>query len=301
MTRKRYLILISLLVFIGVAAFILIPEVTASNQFDGERALADVATQLSFGDRSPGTTGHARTVAWIKDTLKQAGWEFSTVGAPHMGADITNIVATRNFTQNKPTLWIGAHFDSRRYADNDPDPSKRSLPVPGANDGASGVAVLLELARTLPKELPVNLQLIFIDAEDQGRIADWDWIIGSRQLASLSTDLPDQVIIIDMIGDADQTIYYEANSHRAISEAIWAISDEKGYAEFFIPEVRHSMLDDHTPFVELGIPAIDIIDFDYAHWHTTSDTADKVSAASLQRIGAILTEYVVNFDKYQKE
>ena len=93
------------------------------------------------------------------------------------------------------------------------------------------------------------------------------------------------VIIVDMIGDADQQIYYERNSDQSLSERLWSVASEQGYGEVFVPEYRFSMLDDHTPFLERGIPAVDIIDFDYPYWHTTGDTLDKVSAESLESVG----------------
>jgi Zn-dependent M28 family amino/carboxypeptidase len=173
------------------------------------------------------------------------------------------------------------------YADNDPDPAQHTNPVPGANDGASGVAVLLELARSLPEET-VPVWLVFFDAEDNGRIEGWDWILGSREFVANNPVQPRAAIIVDMIGDADLNIYQELNSNPELTDEIWAIASELGYESKFIPEYKHSMLDDHTPFVQAGIPAVDIIDFDYPYWHTVQDTPDKVSAESLDAVGETL-------------
>ncbi len=186
---------------------------------------------------------------------------------------------------------LGAHYDTRFFADHDPDESKRKQPVPGANDGASGVAVLLELARTLPPEID-STWLVFFDAEDNGRIEGWDWILGSRAFAEEMDFTPNAVVIVDMIGDADLNIYFEKNSNEQIRAEIWKKANELGYPQF-INEEKYSILDDHTPFLEMGIPAVDVIDFDYPYWHTTEDTLDKVSAESLEAVGNTLWHWVV--------
>jgi glutaminyl-peptide cyclotransferase len=190
-----------------------------------------------------------------------------------------------------PIIILGAHYDTRRMADQ--DPVRPTDPVPGANDGASGVAVLLELARTLDRQrVPHEVWLAFFDAEDNGRLDGWDWIIGSRYMADNLTVQPEAMILVDMIGDADQQIYLELNSDPQLSAALWATAASLGYGQHFIPAPRFTMIDDHIPFKERGIPAVDIIDFDYPHWHTTADTADKVSAASLERVGRTLEAYL---------
>ena len=188
----------------------------------------------------------------------------------------------------KQWVILGAHYDSRISADQDPDLNMRHLPVTGANDGASGVAVLLELARSLPQDLDREVWLVFFDLEDQGNQEGWEWILGSRAFADSLEGKPDAVVIIDMIGDADLNLYREANSDPQLTDQIWGLADELGYSSIFINSVKFSILDDHLPFIEKGIPAIDIIDFDYPYWHTVQDTADKVSAQSLEVIGRVL-------------
>jgi Zn-dependent M28 family amino/carboxypeptidase len=187
---------------------------------------------------------------------------------------------------------LGAHYDTRIFADNDPDPSNHSLPVPGANDGASGVAILLELARVLPED-SVPVWLVFFDAEDNGRIDTWDWILGSTEFVENNPVQPQAVVIVDMIGDADLNIYKEKNSNSELTNEIWNIAKSLEYDSVFFPEYKHSMIDDHTPFLRAGIPAVDIIDFDYPYWHTLQDTPDKVSGASLQAVGETLQVWVV--------
>lgn len=258
--------------------------------FDGQRAYKDVQTQVAFGARVPGSPGHAQAQEWIRTVLESAGWQVEIQEAEVLGHPVENIVAKRN--DEAPQIIIGAHYDSRMFADSDPDPIQHTNFVPGANDGASGVAVLLELARSLP-ENTAPIWLVFFDAEDNGRIEGWDWILGSREFVRNNPVRPQAVIIVDMIGDADLNIYKERNSNIRLTDEIWETAKSLGYESIFIPEYKHSMLDDHTPFVEAGIPAIDIIDFDYPYWHTVQDTPDKVSAESLQAVGETLHTWVM--------
>lgn len=258
--------------------------------FDGQRAYADVQTQVSFGPRIPGTPGHDKIREWIMNEAIVAGWQFETQASETMGHTIYNLIAKNS--EQAPQIIIGAHYDSRIYSDNDPDPANHTKPVPGANDGASGVSVLLELARSLP-ENTVPIWLVFFDAEDNGRIESWDWILGSREFVKNNPLRPRAVIIVDMIGDADLNIYRERNSNVELTDAIWATAKSLSHDDKFIDEDGYSMLDDHTPFVEAGIPAIDIIDFDYPYWHTIQDTPDKVSAESLQVVGETLRTWVI--------
>lgn len=262
----------------------------ASVRFDGQRAYADVETQVAFGARIPGSEGHAKVQEWMREELESAGWQVEVQESETLGHPIQNIVAKRG--DASPQIILGAHYDTRMFADNDPDPAKHSLPVPGANDGASGVAVLLELARVLPDDT-VPVWLVFFDAEDNGRIPGWDWILGSREFVRNNPLQPQAVVIVDMIGDSDLNIYKERNSDLALTGEIWTVANSLGYGNVFIPEYKFSMLDDHTPFLEAGIPAVDIIDFDYPYWHTVQDTPDKVSAESLQAVGEILHAWVI--------
>lgn len=258
--------------------------------FDGSRAYLDVQTQVDMGPRTPGSAGHAQVREWMREELEKAGWLVEVHESERLGNPIFNIIAKRN--DEPPQIILAAHYDTRFFADNDPDESKRTQPVPGANDGASGVAVLLELARTLPDDIPPTW-LVFFDTEDNGRIEGWDWILGSRAFVEEIPVTPQAVVIVDMIGDADLNLYYEMNSNEAIRAEIWGTAAELGYGNVFIQTEKHSMLDDHTPFLEKGIPAVDIIDFDYPYWHTTEDTADKVSAESLGAVGDTLWHWLV--------
>ena len=295
MTKKSialYLTIIGLLLVSAVGwymyALLSQPE-PASVSFDGQRAYADVQTQVAFGPRSPGTDGHAQIVAWMRAELESAGWQVEVQESEALGHPVQNIVAKRG--DASPQIILGAHYDSRMYADNDPDPANHTQPVPAANDGASGVAVLLELARTLPKD-SVPTWLVFFDAEDNGRIEGWDWILGSREFVKNNVLQPRAVVVIDMIGDADLNIHKERNSNAGLTDEIWGVANSLGYEKQFIAEYKYSMEDDHTPFLEAGIPAVDIIDFDYPYWHTVGDTTDKVSAESLEVVGKTLWTWI---------
>ena len=257
--------------------------------FDGQRAYEDVKTQVEFGPRVPGTAGHAQIQEWIRSELEAAGWKVEIQESEALGHPIRNIVARRN--DESPQIILGAHYDTRLYADNDPDSSNHREYVPGANDGASGVAVLLELARTLPEDTAPTW-LVFFDAEDNGNIEGWDWILGSREFVRNNSFQPSAVVIVDMIGDADLNIYKEYNSNPELTDQIWNAAKSLGYESTFISDYKHSMLDDHTPFLEAGIPAVDIIDFDYPYWHTLQDTVDKVSAESLEIVGRTVWTWV---------
>ncbi len=258
--------------------------------FSGDDAYAWVTRQCEIGYRFPGTEAHRQTGDLIISTLEQLDWEVSTQEFPYMGIAVRNILAWKG---SGPAVLLGAHYDTRPQADME-DPTKA---VMGANDGASGVAVLLELARVLDVEASGHqAYLAFFDAEDSGNLNGWDWIAGSTYMASAwgkSGEAPLQaMVLVDMIGDADLQIYYEHNSDAALRAEIWAVAEALGYKEQFIKEVRHSLIDDHIPFARLGIPAIDIIDFDYPYWHTTQDTPDKVSADSLAAVGRTLEDWL---------
>lgn len=296
MTKRAaalYLIIIGLLLTLVIgwytASFLTVGP--APVMFDGQRALADVQAQAAFGPRTPGSEGHNKVRAWLRAKLESAGWMVEVHRTHRLGHPIFNIIAKRNAAP--PQIILGAHYDTRLVSDHDPDPAKQPQPGLGANDGASGVAVLLELARTLPAGIPPTW-LVFFDAEDQGRIEGWDWILGSSAFVEELDPKPQAVVIVDMVGDTDLNIYYEINSDAPLRAEIWETAAGLGYGDVFIQREKHSILDDHHPFLRAGIPAVDIIDFDYPYWHTTQDTPDKVSAASLQAVGETLWTWVTN-------
>jgi len=245
--------------------------------------------------------------------LRDLGWETSedwhTVDFGPVLTPVRNLVASFG---DGPTIIIGAHYDSRIYATRDPDTARLLQRVIGANDAGSGVGVLLELARVLIHYyLPNNeIRLVFFDAEDNGDIQPWaqwsqmsgvgtgGWLIGSSFYAAglnLETEEIQEMILVDMVGDMDQRFPMEGYSSQLapdLTHAIWAAAADLGYGDYFIPEVRSSITDDHLPFLQRGIPAVDIIDLDYPYWHTTGDTLDKISPDSLERVGRVLQAYL---------
>lgn len=265
------------------------PSATAAAkaQFDGDRAFVYLEEQMALGPRYPGSLGHTAVRDYIQDELTSLGWAVEAQTFDYQGFPAMNIIGRANEGQGD-VIILGAHYDTRAIADQTPGSEE---PVPGAVDGASGVAVLLELARTLAlDELPAEIWLAFFDVEDNGGggIPGWDWIAGSTYMAENLTIEPAAMVLVDMVGDADQQLYYEGNSDRELQAELWAIAAQLGYGDVFIPELRHTMIDDHLPFARRGIPAVDIIDFDYPYWHTVEDTADKASPESLLRVGRTL-------------
>jgi glutaminyl-peptide cyclotransferase len=260
-------------------------------RFDGGRALRDIETQMKMGPRTVGSPAHAKVVDWMAGELKSAGWKVEIQETPYNSFKIRNVAGKRGTA--KPWIILGAHFDSRLWADQDPDRSKRKSPVPGANDAASGVAVLLELARVLPKDLDKRIELVMLDAEDNGEIPGWNWCLGSELYAAGLTGKPDAVVIIDMIGDADLNIYREQFSDQGLTSELFKTAARLKVRQF-IDEPKYAMDDDHIPFIKRGMRAADLIDFDYPYWHTTADTTDKVSAASLQAVGDVLLAWLTD-------
>ncbi|HWQ83269.1 MAG TPA: M28 family peptidase [Anaerolineales bacterium] len=279
-------------------AFTQTPEATEPPimDFSGERALQDVVTQVEFGPRTPGSPAHTQTVEFIKTSLEANGWSVEIQESIYQGQTVRNVVARTG--SGSPLLLFGAHYDTRIYADHDPNPANHTQPVPGANDGASGVGVLLELGRVLSARMarlegkPGQVWLVFFDAEDNGRIPGWDWIMGSRAFVDQLTVRPDATVIVDMIGDADLNAYLEKNSTPELRDEIWGIAAGLGYGDQIINELKYGMTDDHTPFLNAGLPAVDMIDFDYPYWHTVDDTVDKVAPASLEVVGNTLVAWI---------
>jgi hypothetical protein len=269
------------------------PETGEEIAFDGQRAYEQLQAQMAFGPRWPGSPAHDEAGDYIVSELEALGWQVEEQFFDYQGAQGRNIIARANLDL-KDAIILGAHYDTRRLADQTPGAAEEQRPVPGAVDGASGVAVLLELARSLDlDQVSGEVWLAFFDLEDNGggAIAGWDWIVGSTYMAQNLSIAPDAVramILVDMIGDVDQQLYYEGNSDEKLREEIWDVAAGLGYDNAFVPEVKYTMIDDHVPFTRQGIPAVDIIDFDYPYWHTTEDTADKASAESLERVGRTL-------------
>jgi glutaminyl-peptide cyclotransferase len=260
----------------------------ASDQFDGSRAFTHVVKQDEFGPRPVGSEAGRKTAEYIATELEQLGWTTEMQEFTYRGVPGVNVVAAKGAG---PLILLGAHYDTRLVADR--DPVDRTQPVPGANDGGSGVAVLLELARVLNLDKAgAEVWLAFFDAEDQGNIDGWPFSVGAAEMAQHLSAEPQAVVIVDMVGDAKQEIYFERNSDARLMRVLWSIATELGYEEHFIAQYQHSIIDDHLPFAQRGIPAVDIIDFDYPYWHTAEDTPDKVRPESLERVGRVLETWL---------
>jgi hypothetical protein len=267
-------------------------------RFDGERAMTLLTELCNLGPRVPGTGAHAEALAFLADHLREHAdrveFEVFPASDPPYSPEIqlTNVVA-RFDPGRTPRILLGAHWDSRPYADEDPDSTRHDQPVLGANDAASACAVLLHLAELFKEQAPaVGVDLVFFDGEDGGLENQHEtYCLGSREhVRRLRQPRPAYAIVVDMIGDRDLTIYAEAHSManaREIVHTVWGRAAHLGISEF-MAEVRYEVFDDHIPFLLAGIPAIDIIDFDYPHWHTVADTPDKCSAASLAVVGEVL-------------
>jgi Zn-dependent M28 family amino/carboxypeptidase len=209
---------------------------------------------------------------------------------------LVNIIA-RFQLDSRERIVIGAHWDSRPMADMDPDASHRNQPIPGANDGASGVAVILQLARLFSQEPPpVGVDLVLFDGEDSGQSGDLQsWCLGSRYYAmNLRGELPRWGIVLDMIGEKNAVYSMEINSldqTPRLVHTLWSLAENlKLYC--FDPNPGTAVWDDHMMLNKYGIPSIDIIDFDYPYWHTLEDTPDKCSAESLEHVGTLLVKWI---------
>jgi hypothetical protein len=271
-------------------------SVRAVPPFDGKRAKVWVERQVAHGPRIPGTAAHQACLADLERELRALAADVRRHEAQRRGIHLTNLVATFR-PEAAERVFLMAHWDTRPWADEDPDPAQRRTGVPGANDGASGVAVLLEVARALAVEsAPRGVDLFLVDAEDGGSHQDpTSWCLGSQSLAEeLATYRPKLGILLDMVGDANLRLPMEANSLRFAgvqTRWLWALASSRG-EKAFVAEVGPAVTDDHIAFLQRGIPTIDVIDFTYPYWHTTADTPDKVSAESLAIVGRVVLEAV---------
>ena len=261
--------------------------------FNGTRAFTYLEAQCAFGPRPPGSDNLTRCGNYIISNLQTAGWLVQTQNWTFQGTPLRNIVAG---AQAAPQLVLLAHYDTRPYADREPDPANRTRHILGASDGASGVAALLELAAVLPDAARDAVALLFVDAEDSGGLAGWPWIVGSTHYVSTLTAVQRSgiraAILLDMIGDIDLQLKRETHSSAPLLDDIWQTAADLNYSSIFLNVAGWTLTDDHIPFLQAGIPAADIIDFDYPYWHTLADTPDKCSPTSLEVVGRVIEEYV---------
>jgi hypothetical protein len=278
-------------------------EARPPREFQGTTAFQYLETQVSFGPRIPGTPAHQRMRGWLDsllrhraDTLVVQDWNHVTASGDTLAQ--TNFIA--RFRPSAPErIMFLAHWDSRPHADSPTSPDS-TKPVPGANDGGSGVALLLGVADVLQRAPPgIGVDLLFVDGEDYGDFTKTpdDVLIGSRYYAAhqIAGGALLYAVLFDLIADKDLQIYQEGNSlvgAPEVVELVWDTAKDLGYGGYFVASPRHTLIDDHLELQKVGIHAIDVVDFDYPAWHTVGDTIDKVSAASLQVVGDVAVALV---------
>lgn len=269
----------------------------AAQRFDGAQALRWVEHQVAAGPRIPNTPGHRAVGAWIEAELRRRADSVEVQSFTHATRagdtlQLRNIIARFRVADPNRVLYL-AHWDTRPAADQDPDPAKRGLPVPGANDGASGVALLLGVADVLARTPPsVGVDLVLVDGEDYGSFEGPDALIGSRYFAR---HLPAGYqplfgVVWDMVGDREQEFPQEGYSldrSPEVVERVWSVAEALGLGRVFRSRRGTYVSDDHLPLLEAGLRVIDVIDFEYDAWHTSQDTPDRVSAESLANVGRV--------------
>lgn len=268
-------------------------------EFDGAKAMDYVRAQLAFGPRVPGTAAHRQAGEWLvaefgarADTVRQQIWTHTTADGQRL--PMRNILAQFNPAATRRVLYV-AHWDSRPRSEKASEASRRLLPVPGANDGASGVAVLLALADVLnANPSAVGVDLLLVDGEDWGDFdTDTDVLIGSRYFAANLPHpdyFPEFGVVWDMVGKPDARFLIEPHSVRAAPEVVqrvWTTAARIGHGAFFPTREQFAVTDDHLPLIRVGLKVIDVIDLDFVHHHTPEDTEDKVSQETLQVVGDV--------------
>ncbi|MCK4386289.1 MAG: M28 family peptidase [candidate division Zixibacteria bacterium] len=269
-------------------------------KFDGKEAFGYLMEQCDLGPRNPGSEGHERCKKYLLDKLRQYTNLVKTQEFVYQDTsqntklELTNIIASF-YPEKKQRILLCAHWDTRPFADRDPDSSLREKPILGANDGASGVAVLLEIAKVISEKKPKwGVDIILFDGEDYGPEGELEkFCLGSKYFAKNKGEYkPEFGILLDMIGDKNLNIYKEGYSTRyakGVVDSVWGTA-RRLKIDCFHDSTKYFIYDDHIPLLEVGIPCIDLIDFDYPYWHTTQDTPDRCSAESLQKIGEVLIE-----------
>jgi glutaminyl-peptide cyclotransferase len=273
---------------------------SAGGNFDGEGALRYAKAQLDFGPRIPGTPGAQRAGDWIVQQMRQRAdtvivqtWTHTTQDGKQL--PLRNIIARFNPTAASRILYV-THWDTRPTSDEAENPADRQLPVPGANDGASGVGLFVALGDALKKTPPAQgVDLLFVDGEDYGAFDEQlaDVLIGSTYFAANPPEpgyKPIFGVLFDMIGDKDLRIKKEGYSVQQapeVVERVWAQAAELGFDDIFVQEDAGPITDDHVPLLRAGMRVIDVIDLDYPYHHRPTDTIDKISARSLSIVGAV--------------
>ena len=276
---------------------------SAAPEFRADSAFALIERQVAFGPRVPGTEGHAAQLAWMTSYLEARADTLWRQEFRHTLPDGTVLELTNLFAQFQPTtrdrILLVAHWDTRPTADMELDTALQSLPIPGANDGASGTAVLLELADVLSRHSPpIGVDLLLVDGEDYARDHMY---LGAEHFAAAMPPgyAPLYGVVVDMVADRDPRFPQEGYSRQyapEVVERVWTLAEELGYGDYFPRVHGMAVTDDHVPLNRAGIRSIDIIDFDYgpgnAYWHTLRDDLEHVSPEGPGVVGEVLVELV---------
>lgn len=275
---------------------------SAETVFDGQMAYEAVRAQLDFGPRAPGTEAHGLCAEWMlaeltrhADSVTADRWTHITEAGDTLA--LVNISASWN-TDDRTRVLLCAHWDTRPVADHDPDPERRGQPIPGANDGGSGTAVLLELARVFSRNPPdVGVDIVLFDGEDYGDFtAGEDVLLGSTRFAARNSRYrPRLGILLDMVGDSTAEFPYEGYSLQRLRrdvELVWNTAHELGYGGYFPRRSGMYVVDDHIPLMNEGISCIDVIQMGLPYWHTHADDIGNISAETLEAVGRTVAEAI---------
>lgn len=278
----------------------------ASTGFSGSAAYNYAKAQVEFGPRVPGTPAAKRAGDWIIQQMRARADTVIVQSFTHTTADgkrlpLRNILARFRPELSERVLYV-THWDSRPVSDAvTSTPAEQKLPVPGANDGASGVGMFIALGDALKRTRPnVGVDLLFTDGEDYGQFGppEVDVLIGAKYFATHPPSpgyKPLFGVLWDMIGDKDLRIPYEMNSFQQAPEVVsrvWQTAADMGYGDVFVQESGGLVNDDHIPLLNAGMRVIDVIDLTYPQHHTQYDTMDKISAKSLATVGDVATALV---------
>lgn len=282
-------------------------------KFNADRAWQYLIDQVNFGPRNPNSKAHENCLQYFYKVLLESTnsvtlQKWVEDGYNGEKLNLTNVIASFN-TEATTRILLCAHWDSRPRADREKDPKKQKMPIPGANDGASGVAVLLELAKLMKDNPPpIGVDILLLDGEDYGQEGDLSkYFLGSRYFGKNkpANYYPVYAILLDMVGDKNLRLPKEGYSarrfHPMLVDHIWNIGRSLGYSQFDY-SIGGAIEDDHVILNEYGIQCINIIDIDLVgntsndenrnYWHTLRDTPDKCSKESLKVVGDVLLELI---------
>ncbi|MCK4631865.1 MAG: M28 family peptidase [candidate division Zixibacteria bacterium] len=282
------------------------PTPTEAPPFDADRAFGYLETQVDFGPRTPDTEASAVARDYYYGHFSNLGMEVDSqvfdFFDPYSSTNMILVNVIAHYVDpdaNAMRICLMAHYDCRPRAEYAVDSTLRDTPIDGANDGASGVAILMELANMVATNPPgCHVDFVLVDGEDWGEPGDIQYyMLGSKHFAQ--SNIRDRYrfgIVVDMVGDSGQQIYREGFSNmynEALTDLVWNTAASLGVTTFH-DSVKYTIYDDHLSLITAGVPTIDIIDFDYPFWHTESDTPDKCSPLALDNVGRVLGHVIYN-------